>query len=61
MFVGRQCIGYKFALIEFKVVLALLIKNFKFTPKPGFNVRKGMQITLRPLPNMTLMVQRVDP
>ncbi|CAO3593131.1 unnamed protein product [Absidia cylindrospora] len=57
---GRQCIGYRFALIEFKVILALLIKNFKFTPKPGFDVRKGMQITLRPLPNMTLMVEKVD-
>ncbi|KAI8089267.1 cytochrome P450 [Halteromyces radiatus] len=56
---GRQCIGYRFALIEFKVVLALLIRQFKFTPKPGFKVRKGLQITLRPLPNMTLMVEKV--
>ncbi|KAI8330744.1 cytochrome P450 [Chlamydoabsidia padenii] len=57
----RQCIGYEFALMEFKLILALLIKHFKFTPKPGFNVRMGMQTTLRPLPNMTLMVQRIDP
>ncbi|KAI8075082.1 cytochrome P450 [Gongronella butleri] len=56
---GRQCIGYRFALLEFKIVLAMLIMNFKFSQKPGFKVRKGLQITLRPLPNMTLMVERV--
>ncbi|ORZ15247.1 cytochrome P450 [Absidia repens] len=57
---GHQCIGYRFAMIEFKVILALLIKNFRFTPKPGFNVRKGFQVTLRPLPNMTLMMEKVE-
>ncbi|KAI9301445.1 cytochrome P450 [Cunninghamella echinulata] len=56
---GRQCIGYRFAILEFKITLAILICNFKFSPKPGFKVRKGIQITLRPLPNMTLMVEKV--
>ncbi|CAO3631482.1 unnamed protein product [Cunninghamella blakesleeana] len=56
---GRQCIGYRFALLEFKIVLALLISHFKFTLKPGFHPRKGIQVTTRPLPNMTLMVEKI--
>ncbi|KAI0659007.1 cytochrome P450 [Cubamyces menziesii] len=29
---GRACIGYKFALLEMKVVLSLLVANFTFEP-----------------------------
>lgn len=54
---GRQCIGYKFALIEFKILLAILIRKMQYFEKPGFNVTKKQQITLRPSPNMRLLVK----
>ncbi|KAG1451985.1 hypothetical protein G6F46_005705 [Rhizopus delemar] len=54
---GRQCIGYKFALIEMKLLLALLIKDIQYFEKPGFKVIKKQQLTLRPAPNMTLWMK----
>lgn len=56
---GRQCIGYKFALIEFKILLAILIRNIQYFEKPGFKITKKQQITLRPSPNMTLWVKSI--
>lgn len=57
---GRQCIGYKFALIEMKLLLAILIKDIQYFEKPGFTVRKKQQITLRPFPNMTLWMKSIN-
>ncbi|KAI9243654.1 cytochrome P450 [Sporodiniella umbellata] len=56
---GRQCIGYKFAQIEMKILLALLIKDIQYFEKPDFKITKKQQITLRPYPNMTLLMKRV--
>lgn len=56
---GRQCIGYRFALMEFKVLLSILILNLKFSPVPGFVPRQKQQVTLRPYPSMKLMVEQV--
>ncbi|KAI8140419.1 cytochrome P450 [Fennellomyces sp. T-0311] len=56
---GRQCIGYRFALIEFKIIMALLVSRLKFTEKPGFIPKPRQVVTLRPTPNMTLMVEKV--
>ncbi|KAL0088296.1 hypothetical protein J3Q64DRAFT_1724979 [Phycomyces blakesleeanus] len=55
---GRQCIGYKFALVEMKILLAILIMDFKFSEKPGFEPKKEQLITLRPSPNMTLILEK---
>ncbi|KAI9320451.1 cytochrome P450 [Dichotomocladium elegans] len=54
---GRQCIGYRFALLEFKVVLATLVSRLRYTEKPGFEPQIKQQMTLRPWPNMTLIVE----
>lgn len=56
---GRQCIGYKFALIEFKVLLAILIKDIQYFEKPDFEITKKQLVTLRPSPNMTLWLKSV--
>ncbi|KAI9493584.1 cytochrome P450 [Zychaea mexicana] len=56
---ARQCIGYRFALIELKIILAVLVMKFQFFEKPGFVIKKKQQITLRPAPNMTLLVKPV--
>ncbi|CAO3617801.1 unnamed protein product [Mucor hiemalis] len=56
---GRQCIGYRFALVEFKILLAILIRNLQYFEKPNFKISKKQQITLRPSPNMTLWVKSI--
>jgi cytochrome P450 len=56
---GRQCIGYKFALVEFKILLAILIRNLQYFEKPNYKIAKKQQITLRPSPNMTLWVRSI--
>ncbi|KAI8089521.1 cytochrome P450 [Halteromyces radiatus] len=56
---SRQCIGNRFAMVEMKILLALLIMDLKYTEKPGFEFIKKQSITLRPHPNMTLLVETV--
>ncbi|KAI9476411.1 MAG: cytochrome P450 [Benjaminiella poitrasii] len=56
---GRQCIGYRFALVEFKLLLALLVKHIQYFEKPGFEVTKKQQVTLRPSPNMVLWMKAI--
>ncbi|CAG8451840.1 99_t:CDS:2 [Ambispora gerdemannii] len=55
----RSCIGNKVALNEFKVFLAVLIRNFKFREIEGFAVKKELRITWRPKPNLKCWVSRV--
>ena len=55
----RMCIGYKFALLEMKLVLAMLIRSLKFEVIPGFKVKRKQRITMRPDPNLQLRVSRV--
>ncbi|KAI9323423.1 cytochrome P450 [Dichotomocladium elegans] len=57
---GRKCIGYRFASIELKIILGLLLTRYQFFVKPGFEVRKKTAITMRPAPNMTLLVKPVE-
>jgi len=35
---GRACIGFKFALLEMKAVLFVLVRAFHFVPAPGLEV-----------------------
>ncbi|KAG1190543.1 hypothetical protein G6F36_003033 [Rhizopus arrhizus] len=57
---GRQCIGQKFAIVELKVLLSILIRDIQFFEKPGFKVQKGQTAVARPVPNMTLWTKRVS-
>ncbi|KAI7886482.1 cytochrome P450 [Lichtheimia hyalospora FSU 10163] len=54
---GRKCIGYRFALIEFKIMLAIMLTRLQFSEEPGFKPRMRQQVTLRPKPNMKLVVE----
>lgn len=55
----RSCIGNKLALNEFKVMLAILIRNFKFTEIDGFEVKSKLAISLRPDPTIKLWVEKL--
>ena len=54
----RSCIGNKLALNEIKVILAILIRNFKFTEIDGFKVKGKLALTLRPDPTVKLWVEK---
>ncbi|KAG0170844.1 hypothetical protein DFQ28_001483 [Apophysomyces sp. BC1034] len=55
----HQCIGYRFALMEIKTLLALAIKDFEFAEKPGMQVKWRQAFTLRPADGMPLLVKRI--
>ncbi|CAG8485892.1 5849_t:CDS:2, partial [Scutellospora calospora] len=57
---SRSCIGNKLALTEFKILLAVYIRNFKFRKIEGFEVRKRQMIATRPYPAIELLVSKVE-
>lgn len=56
---SRMCIGYKFALMEMKCVLALLIRKFEFVPVTGIEYKRKATITTRPDPCLCLKVREL--
>ncbi|XP_028416651.1 cytochrome P450 3A16-like [Dendronephthya gigantea] len=55
----RICIGYRFALMEIKVVLSALIRRFSFLMIPGMSFEGSMSVTYKPKPNMELLVRKI--
>jgi cytochrome P450 len=53
----HMCIGYKFALQEARLTLALLLRNFEFSPLPEVKYRKRQRITMRPDPPLWLNIR----
>ncbi|CAG8521553.1 5861_t:CDS:2, partial [Scutellospora calospora] len=54
----RNCIGMKFALMEFKVILATLIRNFEFKEVEGYTFKKRYLGINKPLPGLDLLVSK---
>ncbi len=52
----RICIGAGFALIEAAVILATLIRAFRFVPVPGHKPKPVARVTLRPAGGMPLFI-----
>ncbi|KAI8147936.1 cytochrome P450 [Fennellomyces sp. T-0311] len=57
---GRQCIGNRFAIMKIKVTLGIMLMKFQFFEKPGFQFTMQSNLTLRPTPNMTLLVKPIN-
>ena len=55
----RTCVGYRFALMEIKVVLATLIQKFSFSMVPGMSFEGTISVTYKPEPNLELLVRKV--
>ena len=55
----RVCIGRKFAELEMKVVLAVLIGRLNFKKVEGWQVEKYSLVTMRPRHGMYLHVSQV--
>lgn len=43
----RSCVGQRFAIVEFKVLLACLVRNFDFERVEGWNIEPKQEIVLR--------------
>src|SRR3954447_22097534 len=56
----RNCIGSKLALVEFKMLLSILIRNFVFQPVEGFHIRERVFPLAKPVPHLELFVSKVE-
>jgi cytochrome P450 len=52
----RICIGAGFATIEAAVILATLVRHFRFAPLPGHKPKPVAKVTLRPAGGMPLLI-----
>ncbi|KIJ54870.1 hypothetical protein M422DRAFT_24767 [Sphaerobolus stellatus SS14] len=46
---GRACIGYRFALLEMKIFLFVLLRSISFKLCPGLVIEKRLNVVTRPL------------
>jgi len=56
----RMCIGASFAMMELKIVLAILLQRFRFELLPGTRIDRFFSITLAPRPGLPLRVHPQD-
>ena len=54
----RKCIGATFALQEATLVLAAIVKHFRFELKPGHTVWPMLRVTLRPAGGLPMIVSK---
>jgi cytochrome P450 len=54
----RTCVGARFALAEALTILALWLRNWRFAPFPGRNVRPSGMVTLRQEGGLQLILSR---
>jgi len=54
----RNCIGWKFALLEVKIILAMLFKNFEFSLLPGQDIIRKSNVTMRAFPAILLNIKK---
>ena len=58
----RQCLGYRFALLEMRTMLAVLLPCLRFDLDPQLPVyKRRMLLTMRPSPSLQLRVSRIIP
>lgn len=48
---NRSCIGYKFALLEIKIFLYVLLRDLKFSIDPAMVIEKRVNVVTRPFVN----------
>ena len=56
----RMCIGASFAMMEIKLVLAMLLQRYRLTVVPGTRVNYQVKITLSPKGGLPMIVARQD-
>jgi cytochrome P450 len=56
----RMCIGASFALMEIKLVLAILLQRFRLALPANARVDRSISITMRPWPSLRMSVHAQD-
>jgi cytochrome P450 len=56
----RACIGLSFALMEIKIVLAIILQRFRLAPPAGTRVDRSVTITMRPKPALHVRIFKQD-
>jgi cytochrome P450 len=56
----RMCIGAAFAMMELKLVLAILLQRFRFELVPGQRLDRAISIVMSPSPGLYLRVFSAD-
>lgn len=56
----HTCIGFTFALMELKIILAMLVQRYRFSLLSGAIVNRQFQITLAPAGGMPMRLERQD-
>ncbi len=56
----RMCIGASFAMMEIKIVLAMLLQRYRLQPVPGTRVDWQVKLTLAPSRGMPMQVAAQD-
>ncbi|CAG8554126.1 3316_t:CDS:2 [Cetraspora pellucida] len=56
----KNCLGMKMAHLEFKSILAVLIRNFEFKLVEGFTFKKKLTGLSKPIPGLDLWVSKLD-
>ncbi|CAG8775193.1 7157_t:CDS:2 [Cetraspora pellucida] len=56
----RSCLGMKMAHLEFKAILAVIIRNFEFKLVEGFTFKRTFIGLMKPSPGIDLMVSKID-
>ena len=58
----RQCLGYRFADVEMRALLAVLLRNFQFDLDPNGPAvyKRRLALTMRPEPALQLKVSLVN-
>ena len=54
----RQCIGNNFALMEMQLAIPMIVQQFKLHKPAGFKFKKDPLITMRPKPEMQMVITR---
>lgn len=54
----RVCLGTHFAMVQMKLVIAMMAQQFQFTGTPGHKVTPNVQITLQPGPGVPAILKR---
>ncbi|KAJ3005192.1 UNVERIFIED_CONTAM: hypothetical protein HDU68_004710 [Siphonaria sp. JEL0065] len=56
----RNCIGQRFAILEMKAILAVLVRGFEFVKVEGQVIKKKLRLTWKPEPGLQMIVKRVS-